>query len=76
MKLTDFRVKALIYPKGEYWLGKAADVIDEGYYYRVDGTHIFDKHGILDIIYEDGLVTLKMKDKTVKMKVEEKNHKL
>ena len=51
--LSDYKVTALIYPNGEYRLGKVVPVIDEGSYYRIDGTHIFDKHKILEVV-EDG----------------------
>ncbi len=46
MELTDYKLKALIYPHGEYRLGSAVDVVDEGSFYRIDGTHIFDKRKI------------------------------
>lgn len=50
MELTKYKVKALIYPHGEYRLGSAVDILDEGSFYRIDGTHIFDKHKIRNII--------------------------
>lgn len=30
MELTDYKVKALIYPHGEYRLDSAVEIIDEG----------------------------------------------
>ena len=70
MDLISLKVKSLIYPHGEYHLGKAVKVEDEGSFYRIDGTHIFDKHKILSIEQTDGRVTLEMKDKTVVLEVE------
>lgn len=61
--LTDYKITTLIYPNGEYRLGKAVPVIDEGTFYRIDGTHIFDKHKILDIAEDGNRVTVKMKDR-------------
>ena len=52
--LTKYKVKILTYPYGEYRLGKAVAIIDEGSFYRIDGTHIFDKHKIKEIAPEDG----------------------
>lgn len=68
--LSDYKVKGLIYPNGEYLLGKSVPVIDEGTFYRIDGTHIFDKSKILDETLEGNRLTLKMKDKTVILVVE------
>lgn len=63
--LSDYRVTALIYPNGEYRLGKAVPVIDEGSFYRIDETHIFDKYKILEIVEDGNQVTVKMKDREV-----------
>ena len=46
MTLTDYKVKGIVYPHGEYRLGAPVEIIDEGGFYRIDGTHIFDKHKI------------------------------
>ena len=70
MDLTSLRVKALIYPHGEYHLGKAMKVEDEGSFYRVDGTHIFDKLKILSIEETDRRVTIEMKVQNVVLEVE------
>ena len=63
--LTKYKVKAIIYPNGEYCLGKAVPVLDEESFFRIDGTHIFDKNKILEEIRDDNKITLKMKDKEV-----------
>lgn len=65
MELTKYKVKALIYPHGEYRLGSAVDILDEGSFYRIDGTHIFDKHKIRSINEVPGKVEIEMTDKTV-----------
>ena len=63
--LAGLNVSALIYPDGEFWLGKEAPVVDEGAFYRIDGTHIIDKARILAVEEGDGRVTVKMKDTVV-----------
>ena len=70
MELTDFKVKTLIYPHGEYRLGSPVDVVDEGSFYRIDGTHIFDKHKIRGVSREGDRVEIEMTDKTVLLVVE------
>lgn len=65
MDLTDYKVKTLIYPHGEYRLGSPVDVVDEGSFYRIDGTHIFDKHKIRGVVREGDRVEIEMTDKTV-----------
>ncbi len=68
--LTDYKVKAITYPNGEYILGKAVPVVDEGSFYRVDGTHIFDKFRIQEMIENGNQIILKMKDKDVVLTVD------
>lgn len=65
MNLTPYKVTALIYPYAEYRLGSPAQIIDEGSFYRIDGTHIFDKHKIESIEIEGDRVVIHMKDKDV-----------
>lgn len=72
MNLTNFKVISLVYPHGEYRLGAPADIIDEGSFYRIDGTHIFDKFKIEGVDAEDGKITIHMKDKDVMLTVVEK----
>ena len=70
MDITKYKVKALIYPHGEYRLGSPVDVVDEGSFYRIDGTHIFDKHKIREIRESDGKIEIELTDKTVVLVVE------
>ena len=69
MDLKDLKVKAIILPHGEYRLGVPVPVIDEGSFYRIDGTHIIDKHKIKEIREADGRVEIDMADKTVVLEV-------
>lgn len=70
MELKGLRVKTITYPHGEYRLGSPAEIVDEGSFYRIDGTHIFDKHKIKEIREQDGTVEIEMTDKTVVLGVE------
>ena len=65
MNLTNYKVTSITYPHGEYHLGSSADIIDEGSYYRIDGTHIFDKFKIKGVDAEGDKITIHMKDKDV-----------
>ena len=65
MNLIDYKVTSLVYPHGEYRLGSPVDIIDEGSFYRIDGTHIFDKYKIEAVDAEGKRVTIHMKDKDV-----------
>lgn len=69
INLTDYKVKGIIYPHGEYRLGAPVEIIDEGGFYRIDGTHIFDKHKIKEIRETDGKIEIHMKDKIVALTV-------
>lgn len=69
MKLKELKVKAIILPHGEYRLGVPVPVIDEGSFYRIDGTHIIDKHKIKKIKKDGSRVEIDMADKTVILEV-------
>ncbi len=69
MTLTNYKVTALAYPHGEYRLSSPADIIDEGSFYRIDGTHIFDKFKIEAVDAAGDKVTIHMKDKDVVLTV-------
>lgn len=62
MELTDLKVKRIIYPHWELRLGEPADVIDEGGFYRIAGTHIIDKFKIENIEENDGKVEITIRD--------------
>lgn len=67
--LAKLKVKTITYPHGEYRLGSPVGIIDEGSFYRIDGTHIFDKHKIKEIVQENGRIRIEMTDKTVILEV-------
>lgn len=66
---TNYKVTSIIYSHGEYRLGSPAEIIDEGSFYRIDGTHIFDKFKIKAVDTEGDKVTIHMKDKDVVLTV-------
>lgn len=68
--LTDYKVKTITYPNGMYMFGKSVPVIDEGSFYRIDGSHIFDKFKIESIDEKEDQLTIIMKDKTVVLGVD------
>lgn len=65
INLTNYKVSVLQYLHAEYRLGSPVPIIDEGSFYRIDGTHIFDKHKIESTETEGDRVTIHMKDKDV-----------
>ncbi len=65
MDLIDYKVKEIRYPHGTYRLGGAVEIIDEGRFYRIDGTHILDKHRIEDVQMNENSIEIHMKDKDV-----------
>ena len=69
MELKGLKVKTITYPHGEYRLGSPAEIIDEGSFYRIDGTHIIDKHKIRSVREGNGRVEIEMIDKTVTLEV-------
>ena len=69
MNLTNYKVTCITYPHGEYRLGTPAEIIDEGSFYRIDGTHIFDKFKILSTELNNDKLTIHMKDKDVVLTV-------
>ncbi len=56
---------AFQYPHGEYRLGLPAEIIDEDSFYRIDGTHIFDKFKIVSTELVEDKLTIHMIDKEV-----------
>lgn len=70
MELKDLKVKTITYPHGEYRLGSPVPIIDEGSFYRIDGTHIFDKFKIKSTSLDGDKLILEMTDKPVVLEVE------
>lgn len=71
MELKGLKVKTITYPHGEYRLGSPADILDEGSFYRIDGTHIIDKHKIRSILKTDERVEIEMTDRVVILEVQQ-----
>ena len=71
MDLKDLKVKALIYPHAEYRLGSPAQILDEGSFHPIDGTHIIDKFKIKSISVFDDRVDIVMTDKVVTLEVQQ-----
>jgi len=65
MEITNYKVASLIYPHGEYHLGTLAEILDEDSFYRIDGTHIFDKFKILSTELVGNKLAIHMKEKDV-----------
>ena len=72
MNLNQYKVTEIIYPDSKYKLAHPARIDDEGSFYCVDGTHIFDKVHIKSIKKKDNKLTIHMDDKDVILVVEEK----
>lgn len=62
IKLTDYRIIELRYPYGIYKFGHPVKIMDEGSFYRIDNTHIFDKFKIKSIKLDGNRLTIHMKD--------------
>ena len=62
--LHGYKVKEIRYPYGIYKLAQPTVIIDEGSFYRIDGTHIIDIFRIKKITPKDNTIILEMKDHT------------
>ena len=71
MELKGLKVKTITYPHGEYRLGSPAEILDEGSFYRIDGTHILDKFKIRSILKTDERVEIEMTDRVVTLEVQQ-----
>ena len=72
MELTDFRVTAIRTPQSEHIFVSPVAVIDEGSFYRIAGTYIFDKCRIKGFEREGDKLIIRMKDDDVVLTVIEK----
>lgn len=72
MNISKYKVREITYSKGKYILGTPAIITDEGSFYRIDGTHIFDKFRIQSMKLEGNQLTIHMKDQDVILIVEER----
>lgn len=71
MELKGLKVKTIIYPHGEYRLGTPAEILDEGSFYRIDGTHIIDKFKIRSVQKTGERVEIEMTDRVVTLEVQQ-----
>ena len=71
MDLTGFRVTVIRTSHSEHMLAGPVPVIDEGPFYRIAGTYIFDKFKIKAVERAGGQVTVHMKDGDVVLTVVE-----
>lgn len=69
MTPTNYKVTEIRYKTGIYKLPQPVPIFDEGSFYRVDGTYIFDKFRIKKIEATDDTVTFHMDDGDVVFKV-------
>lgn len=69
MDFKELKVKAIIYPHGEYRPGSPVEIIDEGSFYRIDGTHIIDKFKIKKAELLEDKLRIDMTDKVVTLEV-------
>ena len=64
MDLNNYKVKEIIYPHSIYKLGQPVEILDEGSFYRIGGTHIIDKFRIKKIATKENSIIFEMKDQT------------
>ena len=72
MNITQYKVTEIIYPDSKYKLAHPGRIDDEGSFYRVDSTHIFDKVHIKSMKIIDHKLTIQKKDMVVLLVVENK----
>ena len=70
--LNQYRVKEIRSSNGIHKLGYLAEIVDEGSFYRIDGTHIIDKFRISSITIDGNQLTVHMKDRDIILIVEQK----
>lgn len=72
MELINYKVKEILSSNGIYILGTPAEIIDEGSFYRVNGTFIIDKYRIISTSLEGNHLTIHLKDEDIIPTVEPK----
>lgn len=72
MTPTNYKVTEIRYKTGIYKLAKPVPIFDEGSFYRVDGTYIFDKFRIKKIEKVEDRLIFHMDDGDVIFTVQEK----
>lgn len=69
---SSFKVKEIRSSNGIYKLGTPAMIIDEGSFYRVNGTFIIDKYRIISTSLDGNQLTIHLKDEDIILTVESK----
>ena len=69
MDINKYKVMEIRSTKGIYKLSHPVEIIDEGSFYRIDGTYIYDKHKIKSIKIDHDKLTIHMSDDTVVLTV-------
>ena len=69
MNLEDYKIKGIKYPNKEFIFGAPIPVIDEGSFYRIDGTHILDKSKIQDIEVVGNKIVIHMKKEIIQLEM-------
>lgn len=69
--LTEYRVRSIQYAKSKYMFSNWVDITDEGSFYRIDDSHIFDKVKIKNIEFLDKRIVIHMTDQDVTLEAEE-----
>ena len=72
MELINYKVKEIRSSNGIYILGTPAEIIDEGSFYRVNGTFIIDKYRIISTSLDGNHLTIHLKDEDIILTVEPK----
>lgn len=65
MDLTELKARRIISPHGDLRLGEPVEIVDEGSFYRINGTTIIDKFKIVGIEEDENRVEIMLKDGVV-----------
>lgn len=58
LNLSNYKVSEIRYSHSKIKLAQLAIINDEGSFYRIDSTHIIDKHRINSMEVKDNLLTI------------------
>lgn len=72
MNLSDYRVREIRDTNGVMKLRTPTLIIDEGSYYRIASTYIYDKHKIKSMKFIEGKIVLHMDGGDIILTVQEK----
>lgn len=72
MNRNKYNITEIRYPDSIYKLGVPTEIMDEGSFYKIDDTHIFDKYKIVSIKNEGNQIIVHMKEQDVVLTVIER----